>query len=328
MTEIRSLSPVRDKSAFLPLLDAGGIRLADDLDALLGVYVDDALVGCAGRRGNVIECAAVSPEARGEGLLGTLVSRLLTDIRGEGYDGAFVFTKPAASAQFVSLGFYELARADEAVLLYSRRDGPARFAASLPRAAGAPVGCIVMNANPFTNGHRYLVEQAAAQCGALYVFVVEHDASRFPFADRLRLVRAGTADIGTATVVSGGPFIISAATFPSYFLKRASDASRVHAQLDAALFASSLAPALSITKRFVGSEPIDALTRQYNEALLAELPPRGVAVTVVERLVKGGAPVSASRVRALFAEGRIDELVSLVPPTTLQYLKELTQHES
>ena len=328
MTDLRALSLSRDHDAFMPLLEAGGLRLSDGLDVLLGACVDDALMGCAGRRGNVIQCAAVRPEARGEGLLGTLVSRLITDIRIEGYDGAFVFTKPEASAQFSSLGFYELARTREAVLLYSRKDGPKRYADALPQLSGAPVGAIVMNANPFTNGHRYLIEQALKNCAALYVFVVECDASRVPFADRLALVRAGTADLGHVAVVPGGPFIISEATFPSYFLKRATDASAVHARLDATLFAERLAPPLMITRRFVGSEPLDALTRQYNEALADILPPRGVEVTVIERLAEDGAPVSASRVRTLWEAGRYDALAPLVPQPTLQYVKEHIQHES
>ncbi len=50
-------------------------------------------------------------------------------------------------------------------------------------------GAIVMNANPFTLGHLYLAEYAAARCHILHVFVVEEDRSIFPFPIRLELVR-------------------------------------------------------------------------------------------------------------------------------------------
>ena len=327
MTELRTLSLKRDLPTITALLDAGGIRLAEGLDTLYGAYGDGQLLGCCGRRGNVIECAAVSPDARGEGVLNTLVSALYTDIRTAGYDGAFVFTKPASKKQFASLGFYPLAEVPEAVLLYSRRDGIERYIASLPAMPGARVGAVVMNANPFTNGHRYLVERAAADCDALYVFVVEEEASRFSFADRLSLVRAGARDLKNVAVCPGGPFIISRATFPSYFLKQASDASRVHAALDATLFAMQLAPRLRITRRYVGSEPLDALTRQYNHALADILPAHGVEIHILERLASDGAPVSASRVRRLFDENRLPELRPLVPDATYQYLWERKQHE-
>ena len=326
MNELRALSLKRDLPAITALLTSGGIRLAEGLDALYGAYIDEALSGCAGRRGNVIECAAILPDARGEGLLNLLVTQLLTDIRGEGYEGAFVFTKPQSAKMFASLGFYELSRADEAVLLYSRRDAAERWADALPRLTADRIGAIVMNANPFTNGHRYLVERAAEDCGALYVFVVETDASRFPFADRLRLVREGTRDIENVTVCAGGPFIISRATFPTYFLKRVSDASAVHAALDARLFAAHIAPRLSVACRYVGSEPIDALTRQYNDALVSVLPPCGVEVRVLERLVIGGEPVSASRVRALVDAGCVTKTRPLVPDATYHYLPEREQN--
>ena len=322
--ELQRLSLRRDLPRITALLESCGIRMADGLDTLIGLTEGDALLACAGRRGNVIECAAVAPEARGEGLLNRLVTELLTQIRAQGHDGAFVFTKPASAAQFASLGFTQLAETAEAALLYSRRDGVARWAAGLPELPGAgdgrEIGCVVMNANPFTRGHRYLLERAYARCEALYVFVVEHDGSRFPFSDRLRLVRAGTRELTNLCVCPGGPFIISKATFPSYFLKRADDVARVHAEVDARVFGAWIAPALGITTRFVGSEPIDALTRRYNCALQTVLPACGVAVETVERLMVGGEPVSASRVRALLDAGRLDETRPLVPAATLENL--------
>ncbi len=352
MTQFRSITTKREMEAAVTLLERCGIRLAAGLETFLGVYEGDDLLACAGRRANVIQCAAVSLEARGEGLLNGLVSELITDIRLLGYEGAFVFTKPQSAGQFASLGFAVLAQTTEAVLLYSRKDGVARWAATLPKpgrdfSCGKPqgpqescagdavstqgrcnnmptdIGCIVMNANPFTLGHRYLVEQAAARCRFVYVLVVEHDGSRFPFSKRLELVQAGTADIGNVQVCPGGPFVISLATFPSYFLKQPGDAARVHAALDAQVFANHIAPALGITVRFVGSEPKDALTADYNRALMETLPPCGIDLQVVERVFNDGEAVSASRVRTLFDQGRLQEIAPLVPEPTYRYLLSL-----
>lgn len=344
MIELRALSLRHDGSALAALLAQSGLRLADGVDEWLGAWEDDALLGCAGRQKNVIVCAAVQEKWRGTGLLARLVTELLTTIRQLGYEGAFVFTKPDAAARFAALGFCLTAQTPEAALLYSRSDGVRRWAATLtpPRGGrvvrqagqdsqdGAPryqTGCVVLNANPFTLGHRYLIEQAAAQCGGLYALVVEREVGAFSFADRLRLVREGTADLANVAVCPGGMFCISQATFPSYFLKRADDAARVHAALDAAVFAEAIAPALHIDARFVGSEPLDPMTAQYNEAILRVLPEHGVAAVVVERRTVDGAPISASRVRALLQAGRLDALAPLVPQTTLTYLTKLCAAE-
>lgn len=189
----------------------------------------------------------------------------------------------------------------------------------------AAIGCIVMHANPFTNGHRYLVEQAAQRCARLYVFVLEHAGQDLPFDARMQLVRAGTAHVTNAVVLPGGPFMISQATFPSYFLKEASDAARVHAALDATLFAARIAPAFGVTARFVGTEPLDALTRDYNRALAAILPEYGVTVHGIERLCCGGAPVSASRVRADWAREAVADVRALVPETTFALLMRMRE---
>ena len=323
MMEIVSLSPVADRTAILALLASAGLRPAEGLTCLMGAQDGEELLGCAGRRQNVIQCAAVAPSARGEGVLAALVTRLMTDIRREGYNGAFVYTRPESAPKFLSLGFFPVAETGDAALLYTRRNGPESWAASLPRASWEPpTGCVVINANPFTLGHRRLIEQALTRCGGLYVLVVEEEASRFPFGQRLRLVRQGTADLPNCTVCAGGPFLISRATFPSYFLKRPTDAAFVHAELDATVFAERVAPALHITWRFVGSEPDDPLTAGYNAALERILPPRGVRVAVADRLCVQGEVVSAARVRSLLDQDRLADIRPLVPESTYRFLLE------
>ena len=116
-----------------------------------------------------------------------------------------------------------------------------------------------MNANPFTNGHRYLIQQAAAQCDWLHLFLVKEDSSRFPYEDRLDLVLKGTADIPRLTVHRGSEYIISRATFPCYFIKEQSVINHCYTEIDLKIFRQYLAPALGVTHRFVGTEPFVAL---------------------------------------------------------------------
>ncbi|MEY8326198.1 adenylyltransferase/cytidyltransferase family protein [Lachnospiraceae bacterium 54-11] len=182
-------------------------------------------------------------------------------------------------------------------------------------------GAIVMNCNPFTLGHRYLIETAAKQCDRLYIFVVEEDKSVFPFADRLSLVKQGTADIENVVVLYSGHFIISAMTFPGYFNKSADNKISVDTSNDLLFFAKYVAPVLGINVRYVGEEPLDNVTKQYNENMKETLPQYGIDFVEMPRKRIGEDVISASRVRKLLNEERIDEIAEIVPKTTLEYLR-------
>ena len=179
-----------------------------------------------------------------------------------------------------------------------------------------PTGCIVMNCNPFTLGHRYLIEQAAKQVERLYVMVVREDCSLFAYTERKAMVEQGVADIENVSVIDGSDYAISRATFPTYFLKRLDDAADTQMLLDIDLFRRHIAPALGATVRFVGTEPTDQLTRRYNQLMHEALKD----VREINRLEKDGNAVSASRVRKAMEEGDMNTIRQLVPPTTLPYI--------
>ncbi len=182
------------------------------------------------------------------------------------------------------------------------------------------IGAIVMNCNPFTLGHRYLIENASEQCDKLYVFIVEEDKSIFPFADRMRLVEQGTADLENVTVLHSGNFIISAMTFPGYFNKAVDNDVTVDTSDDLLFFVRYIAPTLGINVRYVGEEPIDKVTRQYNESMKDILPKYGIELVEISRKMNGESVISASWVRKLLSEGKMDEIAEIVPKTTLEYL--------
>ena len=177
-------------------------------------------------------------------------------------------------------------------------------------------GVVVMNCNPFTLGHRYLIEQAAKQVERLYVMVVKEDCSLFAYTERKAMVEQGVADIENVNVIDGSDYAISRATFPTYFLKRLDDAADTQMLLDLDLFRRHIAPALGATVRFVGTEPTDQLTRRYNQLMHEALKD----VREINRLEKDGNAVSASRVRKAMEEGDMNTIRQLVPPTTLPYI--------
>jgi [citrate (pro-3S)-lyase] ligase len=267
---------------------------------------------------------AVDPARQGGALLGAVAGELVRLGLAAGHEGLFVFTRPAHAPSFEALGFRLLAsRAQVALLEYGGRFErwcEAARRAAPPPAPGATAGAVVLNANPFTRGHRWLVEEAARRCDRLWLLVVREDRSAFPFEARLRLVRQGTRDLPAVTVLDTGPYAVSAVTFPAYFLKAADPVAAIQLELDLALFGGRIAPALGVTRRFVGTEPACATTAAYNAAMRRVLPAYGVEPVELPRREAGGQAISASTVRAALARGDEAALPALVPPTTLSYL--------
>ena len=324
MHTLRELKRKHELAAMEALLFESGIRYEAGMTYCLGLYEGEALIACGGVEGAVIKCLCVSPLYRGEAHLNKVAGALYTYLRQEGVNEVFVFTAPRNEPLFQSLGFFTLARSEEALLLTNDKNGMLRYLRTLSPTSHTAMptsAAIVMNANPFTLGHRHLIEQAKQACNLLHIFVVEENKSEFSFKTRFVLVREGVSDLKNVLVHQGGPYIISAATFPSYFLKDATGAAKAHAEIDASIFGQYIAPALNIQTRFLGEEPLDPLTRLYNEALVRILPPLGIEVRIIKRKETEGAPISASRVRALLKEGRLAELSALVPESTLAYLQ-------
>lgn len=190
----------------------------------------------------------------------------------------------------------------------------------LPELVDKNVGAIVMNCNPFTLGHQYLIEYASQRVEVLIIFVVEENKSYFPFEDRIQLVRLGTRHLQNVYVVPSGKLIISTATFPGYFLKDTPEAVGVDTSLDVSVFGEYIAKAFHIKSRFVGEEPLDIVTNNYNESMKRILPRFGIEVVVIPRKEKGGNVISASRVRKYLGEGDFEGIKELVPESTYLYL--------
>lgn len=185
------------------------------------------------------------------------------------------------------------------------------------------IGAVVMNCNPFTLGHRYLIEKALEQCSFLILFLVEEDKSVFPFEDRLMLVDEGTKDIPNLAIIPSGKFVLSSLTFSEYFNKSELQDRVIDTSLDVTVFAREIAPCLHITKRFAGEEPLDNVTRQYNETMQRVLPEYGIEFVEIPRAeIAENTPISASYVRSLLEKKDFEAIKALVPESTLRYLQE------
>lgn len=309
------------------LLAQEGIARDQNLDYSVGLYDEDYRLAATGSAfKNTLRCMAVDHRHQGEGLMNQIVSHLTEYELGRGYLDLFLYTKCSTARFFGDLGFYEIARVpDQVVFMENRRDGFENYLKRLKQetesagfSASQPSGAVVMNANPFTLGHQYLAEEAAKSCGLLHLFVVSEDVSLVPFSARWQLVKEGTAHIPNLVLHPTGSYMISNATFPSYFLKDSETVIRSHAALDIAVF-QRIAQALSISCRFVGEEPRSQVTGIYNQVMAQKLEQAGMGCRILPRRRENGIPISASAVRQALKEGRLEELRRLVPASTWEY---------
>ena len=303
------------------LLEQEGISLDGNLDYTCGLFdEDDNLAATGSSFGSTLRCFAVDRAHQGEGLLNQIVSHLVERLTGQGRTHLFVYTKVSAAKFFQDLGFYEIARVEGALaFLENRKNGFARFCARLSQSrTDIPAASIVMNANPFTLGHLALVERAAREFPAVHLFVLEEDASLVPFAVRWKLVTEGVARLPHVVCHRSGPYLISSATFPGYFLKDEAAVIQGHARLDLALF-GQIAKSLNITARYAGEEPSSQVTGLYNQVMAQELPKVGIQFIEVPRASLDGMPISASTVRKLIHDGNLEAIRPLVPDSTWKF---------
>lgn len=356
--EIQTLNPAtpRQRQRIEAFLKRNGLRI-DDMNYYAAVLDDDGeMIAGGGLKDDVIKCVAVDDAHKGEAIANTLVSHLISHANQEGYGCIKLFTKPKNRQLFESLSFRLLAEAPEAILMETGIGGISNTVEALKKIKEESEkykeynkeckedskkckentsylnittpqhlnttpphgGVVVMNCNPFTLGHRYLVESASRMVEHLFVIVVREDRSAFSYQERKAMVTAGTADLKNVTVCDGSEYAISNTTFPTYFLKRLSDATDTQILLDLDLFRRHIAPALGAEVRFVGTEPTDELTRRYNELMMESLGKDHVVQ--IPRLENGGVAVSASRVRRAMDSNSLKEAAQLVPPTTLPYI--------
>lgn len=183
-------------------------------------------------------------------------------------------------------------------------------------------GIIVMNSNPFSIGHRYLIEQALKKCPYLYVLVVQEDKSFFKFEDRMEMVKLGTKDLENISIIPSGKFVISTLTFPEYFTKEEKPDLFFDASDDINIFGKYIAKALKCSKRFVGDEPFDSVTNSYNKQMLKKLPELGVELEIFPRKENDNGAISATKGREYLRTSNFELARTIFPESTIIYIQE------
>ncbi|WP_235805543.1 [citrate (pro-3S)-lyase] ligase [Liquorilactobacillus oeni] len=298
----------------------------EKIDETIGIYKSSKLLGTGSIAGNVLKYIGVCNEDTVPGSsFNTIVSELINKLAQKGIFHVFVFTKRKYEKSFQYIGFNELAYSKKGAILESGAANIETYLSHVPRVTNQvhkTVAAIVMNANPFTKGHRYLVERAARENDLVYVFVVNNDVSLFSTSERFKLVTRGVADLKNVIVVDGGSYMVSYLTFPSYFLPDKEDKIKYQTTIDARIFRNKIASELNIKKRYIGTEPFSKTTGIYNKVLKDELPPRVTVVEAARQKDDTGSVITATKVRKMIAANNVKAICNFVPQTTYKFIED------
>lgn len=310
------------------LLTTEGIRLDGNLDYSCAMFDEDMQIIATGSCfGNSLRCLAVSHDHQGEGLMNQIVTHLVNVQMERGNSHLFLYTKCCSAKFFADLGFYEIVRVpNQIVFMENKRHGFADYLQKLQQETqasglqGEKIAALVMNCNPFTLGHQYLVEKAAAENDLLHLFMVSEDCSFFPYAVRKALIQAGIRHLPNVILHDSGSYMISQATFPSYFQQDNDAVIQSNVAVDLQIFVQ-IANALKIQRRYVGEEPFSHVTAIYNQMMQQKLPEFAIECIIVPRKTINGEAISASAVRLALREDNWSKLQQWLPESTLAFLK-------
>jgi [citrate (pro-3S)-lyase] ligase len=317
------LTSLADRRAARSLVERCDLRFEDGFEDLVGIFDAGRLAACGVRAGRILKMLVVAPEFRGTGLIGDIVTELMRLGREAGCEGFFIFTRPCTATAFTSLGFKPLVSHEKAVLLEHGNGLVSYFRARASLVRSGANGAVVVNADPFSLGHQYLIEHASTLMSTVYVLVPSEGRFVLPLPARLELARRGTAHLPNVVVTDTGPYLLSSATFPGYFLKPGDQPDQIQLEIDVDLFGQHIAPMFHIRTRLVGTEPLDPTTRSYTQTLRQRLGRWDVRLVEIERKRLGEHWINTRYVNHALARGDWRQVEACVPPTTLAYLHDL-----
>ncbi|MGM0213679.1 [citrate (pro-3S)-lyase] ligase [Enterococcus sp. AZ109] len=332
MFELKRIWLDKDKKMFqqwAKLMERSGLSSKENTEYTVGVLNEGELIASGSYEKNIIKCLAVDKEYQSENLLTQIMIHLMERMREKDETHYFLYTKPSESKIFHSLGFHTIVENES--VLFTEQGSPNIYDYQELLKEHKHTGVassIVMNANPFTKGHQYLVETAAKKSDHVYVFVLSENRSEFSTEDRMNMVKLGVSHLPNVTVLPSRDYMVSTATFPTYFLKEHAplDVAKTQASIDAQLFKEKIAPILNIRYRFVGEEPFSPVTEVYNRSLQTVFAD-DLKLEIVPRKEVEEVAISATNVRKALQEKDVELLAHLVPQTTYDYLKKLKKIE-
>ena len=253
--ETLNLNSNYQKNELKEFLKKFQLNFDETIDYSLVIRKNEEIVATASKSKNIIKCFAIDDSLRGEGVTNTLVTTLLNKSFDQGIFHTFVFTKPSNEDIFKGVGFKPISKTDKVALLEIGMNSIDKtidkIKSKLNWKEDSNNGLLIMNCNPFTLGHQFLIETAAKKMDNILVLVVEEDKSSFPFLDRIALVKKGTEHLKNVTALPSTEYVISSATFPNYFLRKEDDSLVEFMKLDTKITAEHFCKKLKIGRAHV-----------------------------------------------------------------------------
>ena len=143
------------------------LQLDDNVDYTIVIRQNEVIKATCSKSKNVFKCFAVSDDLRGTGVSATLMGAVSDKLFEEGIYHSFIFTKVENIDIFTSLGYKLIHKIENVALLESGIYDIKKYLEDMQVEYNidgvTKKSAIVMNCNPFTLGHRYLIEEAARQ---------------------------------------------------------------------------------------------------------------------------------------------------------------------
>ena len=294
------------------------LKLDQDITKTFYMEDEDNIVGTISCANYIIKDLAVDPNYQSENVAGKLVNAMIMYFSQNEIYSYQVFTKPMYKNIFLSLGFKEIVSTDKVIMLEGgtssindeldkiKKQLDMRFAVLDET---SDICALVINGNPLTTGHVHLIEYASSLHQMVVVFIVEENKSVFTFEERLSMAYLATKRLANVCVIPSTKYIVSSLTFPTYFLKDGNEVNEEHAKIDALIFKEYFMKKLFIKKRYLGEESNPKMIN-YNNTLKEILKDK---VVIIPRLCEDSQAVSASRVRSLIEQNKVDEALAYIP---------------
>ena len=313
--EIRDLLLTEEKEILKAFLKDLDLEYEDTNESIL-VYDNNELIGTGSIDYNIIKMIGIKQEYQNQNVTNIIMNELIKRLYQKNIDKFFIYTKPDVYKHFLNYDFKLLVETNDLILLENNLNSINDYYKNIPTKKGNRA-CIVMNLNPLTNGHLYLIEKASKENDDVILFLVEEDRSYFSYNDRYNILKQALKNYKNIHIIPSGSYIISKLTFPTYFIKDKSKISKIYMELDVKLFTEKLIPLFDIDKRYVGDEPLDEMTNLYNITLKKYLNDK---LVIIPRLTENSNIISASLVRKLIENKDFETIKKYVPKATYDFI--------
>ncbi len=320
MLQITEVILESEKEELNQFLKQNNLAYEVDINYSILVRDGDLVIATASLASSIMKCFAVDKNYSGQNITGLMFHHLVEYLQNSNIYHYFVFTTPENEKIFTSFHMKRIVRTMNTVLLEGG-DDILNVLSNLKKEyniSDNKKACVIMNANPMTNGHLYLIEEAIKEYEEVLVFVVSEDLSTFPYIDRFNIIKEATKHLKGVTVLPSLSYLVSRITFPKYFLKEDQLIKDEQTLIDVLIYKEYYKKIFNIETRFLGTEPLSVNTSKYNKVLKDYL---GISVKIIDRINHENQVISASLIRKLIKANNITKIKDYVPNATYKFLQ-------